>query len=125
MLKALTIFAALAAASASVAAPTRLTDVQFMQANRCAALVASPALGGGDASAIKALIKAQRQGRADYIYEKSEQMRDDAERLARHANDTQKARLIAERDSVCQSLAGAASARTAGGGGSATPGVAP
>ena len=88
----------------AMAAPTHLTDVQFMTASRCAALIASPALGGGDASAINAVIKEQERGRMEYIYEKAGQLRSDAEREARRADDSRKAKLIAERDGVCQTF---------------------
>ncbi|HZZ37395.1 MAG TPA: hypothetical protein VFE03_16855 [Caulobacteraceae bacterium] len=113
MLKAVIIAAALAAATASVAAPARLSDVQYLKAARCEALITSPALGGGDGAAIKALIKAQRQGRMDYIYDKADQMRAEAASQARRAGEEQKARLVAERDGACRVLLG--DTQTAGG----------
>src|SRR5436309_1753167 len=114
MLKALTIIAAVAAATASVAGPARLSDVQFLQAARCEGLMTSSALGTGDAAGIQALVKAQRQGRVEYIYDRADQSRADAQRQARRADTDQKAKLIAERDSVCHSLLGVGVARTAG-----------
>ncbi len=123
MLKIATIVAATLAASASAAAPARFTDLQFLRAARCEALITSPALGGGDGTAIKAVLKAQRQGRVDYIYDRADQTRDDAARQARHAGPDQKASLIAERDTVCRDLIGGMTARTTSGatGGPAAP----
>jgi hypothetical protein len=113
MLKAVIIAAALAAATAGVAAPARLSDVQYLKAARCEALITSPALGGGDGAAIKALLKSQRQGRADYISEKADEVRAEADHQARRAGEEQKATLIAERDGACRALLG--DTQTAGG----------
>jgi hypothetical protein len=115
MLKTLTLIAALAAATAGVAASARLTDVQFLKAARCEALMTSPALGGGDGAGIKAVVKAQRAGRVAYIYDKADQVREDAERQIRHAQAEQKASLIAERDGACQAFLGEAATHTAAG----------
>src|SRR3974390_135812 len=51
--------AALAVTTPAMAASTHLTDVQFMQASRCAALIASPSLGKEDATSIDALLKSE------------------------------------------------------------------
>ena len=115
MLKAITIIAAVATAGAGVAAPARLTDVQFIQAARCEALIGSPALGGGDTAAIKALIKSQRGGRVDYIFSKADDAERAAEREARHASDYTRTKLIAERDGVCQAFLPQSQTQTAGG----------
>jgi hypothetical protein len=95
---------AIAFSGGALAAPAHLTDVQFMTASRCAALIASPALGGGDVSAINALLKDQERGRMQYIADKADQLRSDAERESRHADAAHKAKLIAERDGVCQTF---------------------
>ena len=95
---------AIACSGGALAAPAHLTDVQFMTASRCAALIASPALGGGDVSGINALLKDQERGRMQYIADKADQLRSDAERESRHADAAHKAKLIAERDGVCQTF---------------------
>lgn len=95
--------AALAVATPALAAP-RLTDSQFVQASRCQALARASSLGAGDAAAFSALIKAQRQGRADYIVEKASDAASAASGQARRADDAAKADLIAERDGACQAL---------------------
>lgn len=94
---------ALVAASPALAAP-RLTDSQFVQASRCRALAKAPSLGVGDVAAFDALIKAQRQGRADYIIDKASDAVSTAGGQARRADEAVKADLIAERDGPCQAL---------------------
>jgi hypothetical protein len=104
-----------AIAGAAQAAPLRLNDGQFIEASRCAALMASKALGGdGDASAIKTLLSRERAGRADFTRERADTAKQAADREARHANDAQKAKLVAERDGACQkfTLAGSAGTNT-------------
>lgn len=91
------------AASPAFAAP-RLTDSEFIQASRCRALAKAPSLGAGEAAAFDALIKAQRQGRADYIVERAASSVSKASGQARRADETVKADLIAERDGPCQTL---------------------
>lgn len=94
---------ALAVATPVVAAP-RLTDRQFVQASRCQALAKASNLGAADAAAFSALVKAQRQGRADYIVEKASEAVSAAAGQARRADDAAKVDLIAERDGPCQAL---------------------
>lgn len=95
--------AAMATAAFAETAP-RLSDSQFIKANRCRGLIGSPALGGGDVTALDALLKAQKQGRSDYIRNKADEARSDAERSARGAGDQGKASLSVERDS-CKAFA--------------------
>ena len=94
---------ALAVSTPVLAAP-RLTDSQFVQASRCQALAKTSSLGSSDSAALSALIKAQRQGRADYIIEKASDAASLANGKARRADDATKADLIAERDGPCQAL---------------------
>ncbi|MGA0599683.1 hypothetical protein ACO2Q3_03160 [Caulobacter sp. KR2-114] len=105
--KTLMAIAALATAGAAVAAPasSRMSDVQFLQLNRCAGLVASQQLGGGDGKLVDAVIREQSRGRDPYIMERADQMRDDAATAAQHASGDYRAKLVAERDGVCQNLA--------------------
>jgi len=94
---------ALAVATPVLAAP-RLTDSQFVRASRCHALAKASSLEGGDAALFTALIKAQRQARADHIVEKASQAASAASGQARRADAAAKADLIAERDGSCQAL---------------------
>lgn len=94
---------ALAVATPVLASP-RLTDGQFVQASRCQALAKASSLGAGDAAGFSALIKAQRQGRADHIIDKASDAVSTASGQARRADEAVKAELIAERDGPCQAL---------------------
>lgn len=108
MLKSLMMVATLTAASgAAIAAPAadRMTDVQFLQLNRCAGLVSAKQLGGGDGKVVDTVIRQQSRGRDPYIQQRADQMRDDASRDAQRASGDYKAKLTAERDGVCQALA--------------------
>ena len=99
------VIASLAVAGSAAAAPTHLSDVQYMQAARCQALVASPALGKGDTTRIDALMKSEGASRIDYVHDKADEMRRQTTRLAADANPERRASLIAERDGACQAFA--------------------
>ncbi|MHB8529567.1 MAG: hypothetical protein ACYC8V_08680 [Caulobacteraceae bacterium] len=101
MLKPLIIVASLAVSTSALAAPTHLTDAQYMEAARCRALIASSALGKGDTHVIDALMKREGAGRIGMVYDRADEMGRDAARLARDANGAQKASLVAERDGAC------------------------
>jgi hypothetical protein len=105
--------AAAAAAPALAAQPTHLSDVQFVEANRCLGLMTSKSLETQDASAMAQLVKTQSTGRIGYVYDRADQARDDAQRQANHAG-TENARLIAERDGVCRSFIGSGSTEASG-----------
>jgi hypothetical protein len=109
----LIIVATLAASTSALASPSHLTDVQYMQAARCRALIAAPALGGGDTSQIDALLKRESSGRLGYVYDKANEMQRDAARTARDASSERKASLISERDGVCEAFNGAATTAAA------------
>ena len=102
-----------AGAPAFAEQPTHLTDVQFVEANRCLGLMTSKALGTPDAGAMAQLVKAQTGGRIGYIYDRADQARDDAQRQANHAGPDN-SRLVAERDGVCRSLIGSGSSEASG-----------
>ena len=106
MLKNLIVLATLGASSAAVAAPTHMSDTQYLQLNRCRALMASPELGGGDTKAIDAALKTEGRGRIDYIYDRGQQVQTDAARAAHRAGGDSRAQMIAERDGTCQALVG-------------------
>jgi len=99
--------AALAAASTTTAFAQpndRLTDVEYMQAARCAGLAAGDA--AVDTGSITALLKTQSHGRVGYISEKADEMRSDAARSARHANGFAKERISAELGGACKRFLG-------------------
>jgi hypothetical protein len=96
---------AAAAAGASAATP-RVSDGAYIQAERCAALIGSPALGRHDTSGIDRFLKAQDGGREENTYERGQDARVQAAREARTAGAYGKSQLIAERDGVCQAYAG-------------------
>ena len=111
--------AALIALSAAATAPafaapsTHLSDVQYVEANRCLGLMTSKSMGTQDASAMSQLVKAQTGGRIGYVYDRAEQARDDAQREANHAGPDN-SRLVAERDGVCRSFIGSGSTEASG-----------
>ena len=97
--------AALAIAVATpVLAASRLTDSQFVQASRCQALAKASSLGAADAAGFEALVKAQRQARADHIVDKASDAASTANSQAKRADGAIRADLVAERDGPCQAL---------------------
>lgn len=114
MLKSFIVIASLAASTAAVAAPGHLTDGQYLAAARCRALIASPALGKGDTTAIDAVLRRQAAGRMSFVAEKADQVQLDAARAVGHADADAKAKLMAERDGACRVYAGASSGAAGG-----------
>jgi hypothetical protein len=99
------IAAAIAApAFAAHAATPRLTDVQFIAANRCLGLMESKTLGQVDDYALKTRLKAESVGRISAVWDMADQARDDAASAAGHASGYEKAQLISERDTACEAL---------------------
>ena len=111
---ALTIAAACASAAVATAAP-RLTDVQYIAANRCIGLESTKSLASPDVDALRRLVKSQDGGRDTYIYDKADQARDDGARDASRSGAENNLRLVAERDGVCRSLASITTASSGGG----------
>jgi hypothetical protein len=111
----LTIAAACASAAVAVAAPARLTDVQFIAANRCLGIESAKTFAGPDADALRQLIKGQQWGRDSFIYDKADQARDDGERDASRSGAENNVRLTSERDGVCRALASTTTASTPSG----------
>jgi hypothetical protein len=105
MFKTIIAIAAVCATTAAIAAPTRMTDAQYLGAVRCQALMSSPALGKVDTAGISAVIKSQGGGRVDALFDRADEVRSDALRQASRADATGRASLIAERDGACQALA--------------------
>jgi hypothetical protein len=97
------IAASLAASAVSaVAAPARIDDTQFLVANRCLGLMTSHALGTPDAAAMRRFVEDQSWGRVSFVYDRADQMRDDARRAAERNDTDLRTRLTAERDGVCR-----------------------
>ena len=101
----LTLFAACVSASVAVAAPARLSDVEYIAANRCIGLESTKAFAGPDADALRQLVKSQEWGRNSFIYDKADQARDDGVREASRTGAENNIRLASERDGVCRTLA--------------------
>jgi hypothetical protein len=102
--KTLSIIAPLALSTAAMAAPAHFTDSQYIAAARCQALMASSELGRQDTKGIDALLKSEGRAREQLVLDRADEARQDAVRAARHAGTYAKASLVAERDSVCQTL---------------------
>jgi hypothetical protein len=90
------------AAVAATAGPASITDAQYFQAQRCAALMSSPALGREDTHAIDAFLRQQSGSRSEPVYELGQQAHDRAASEARHPGDYDRGRLVAERDGACR-----------------------
>src|SRR5665213_3804270 len=80
MLNGFIVAAALAASTTAVARPAQLTDTQYLAVARCRALIASPALGKQDTSAIDAEYKAQSLGRMPVALDRADEVQSDASR---------------------------------------------
>ncbi|MEI9963930.1 MAG: hypothetical protein WDM92_03755 [Caulobacteraceae bacterium] len=104
ILAGLTIITALGVAGVASAETTRLSDVAYMQAARCAGLASSGKLDAADAGAIKALVRSQSAGRMPYVQDKADEIQQSAKREADHADDSTKAKLSAELSGACASL---------------------
>jgi hypothetical protein len=101
----LTLFAALGAAALvapAFAATPKISDSAYIEAERCVALMSSPALGAQDTSGISQFLKVQDGGRTETAYEMGQTARESAAREARTAGAYSKSQLIAERDGVCR-----------------------
>ena len=111
------VIAATLPASLVFAAPSHLTDTQYLAVARCDGLASSKALGASDAASLDAVFKSEGRGRVSEVTDRADEARSNAIREAGHAGATGKLGLIAERDGACQVLAhgaGAASASIAG-----------
>ena len=110
---ALITLACAAGAPALAEQPAHLSDVQFVEANRCLGLMTSKALGSPDATAMAQFVKSQNGGRMGYVYDRADQARDDAQREANRGG-SQGPRLVAERDGVCRSFIGSGASEASG-----------
>jgi hypothetical protein len=87
-----------------LAEPTRLSDTQFIAANRCLGLLSSKALTTPDVAAMRQLVKEQSWGRDGYIYDKADEARDTGLRDASRGGAEKSLSLVAERDGLCRGL---------------------
>lgn len=107
--------AALASSGAALAAPTHLSDSQYLAAAHCQGLFDSRSLGAADASGINAVMKSEGAYRTPEVIARADQARSDAKRSADHAGALIKGQLASERDGACQTWAhDGASMTTAG-----------
>lgn len=105
----LTLTAAAVIAASAVApafAADRLSDSELVHASRCLGLAKATNLGASDATALQALVKAQKRGRDPLVQDRAEAAERNATSQAGKAKDDMKASLIAERDGACKTLAG-------------------
>lgn len=90
------------ACAGAAAASDRVTDLEYLKANRCKGLAVG--LGSGDTAGVDALIKTQGRGRADAVLQRADQELSRAKREAAHADS--KDRLAAELSGPCVAYMG-------------------
>ena len=104
-----TIFALAAAfalsATAASAAAARVSDVDYIRAQRCEAL-ASSGLASADADAMRKFVKAEGNGRNTAVRQLAEDASAKAKRQARTDSAEKKAELLAELSGPCQAFKG-------------------
>ena len=96
--------AAIAGASAASAQP-KVSDSQFLQASRCAGLASSANLGGA-AAGIDGWLKANSDGRPEFVTERAAQMRRTALSQGNRAKGLEKQQLSSELESACATFKG-------------------
>ena len=87
------------ATAASAQNPERLSDVAFIAASRCEGLAQGAKV---DTTAIKSLLVNQDNDRNSYIEEKASEARDNAKRLASHAQGFGLETVNSELNGPCQ-----------------------
>ena len=105
MFKTFIAVAALAATTGAMAAPSQMSDAQYLGAVRCQALMSSQVLGKSDTAGIDAVVKAQSAARISAIFDRADDVRSNARRQASHADASERAALMAERNGACQTWA--------------------
>lgn len=100
---AIALAAAAFATSGSAVASGKVTDVEYMKANRCKGLAAS-LTGVVDTAQLDAFIKAERGARPAYIVERGEELQAKARREAR--SEDRKEKLTAELTGPCSAYLG-------------------
>lgn len=94
--------AAVMSAAAAFAAPTQLTDAQYIAAAHCQGLYDSHALGAVDASGIDSLMKSEGKSRSPEIADRADEARNQARSAANRAGPLMKSQLASERNGACQ-----------------------
>ena len=103
LLVATLVSAAAMAVSNPVGAAERLSDVDFMNASRCAGLAEGFKI---ENTSLKALLEDQRGWREGFIQEKADEMRQEAAGQVRRANAAGKQRISAELNGACKTYLG-------------------
>jgi hypothetical protein len=93
------------ALAGSASASSRVTDVDYLKANRCKGIAAGL---GADTAGLDAFIKAEGRGRMDYILQRGDEEASRAKREAAAASA--KDRLTAELSGGCTAYMGGAKA---------------
>lgn len=96
---------AIAAVAGSASAAPKLTDVDYLRANRCKGLATSIE-GVVDPAALNSLIKSERGARATYVVDRGEEEFQRARKEAK--SQDRKARLTAELTGACRAYLGEA-----------------
>lgn len=87
-------------------APKRISDSDYLRANRCAALASAPELGESDSAAYKALLKSQGRGRNEVVVSMGKRQQEKTAAEVRSSNQEYRETLRAERDGACKTLLG-------------------
>lgn len=97
---------AVAASGSSAFAQTskRISDVDFIRANRCASLATATGVAG--ASSFSNVVERQSRGRDQVVVGMARKASDKAANQVRYGNDERRASLRAELDGACQKFAG-------------------
>jgi len=82
-------------------AESGVSDKQFVEASRCSAMAASENLGKLDATAVEAFLRAEGPNRKSSVRASAVKEMIAARRKADTANGAKKAKLLAERQSLC------------------------
>lgn len=94
---------AIAAFAGSASAAERVTDVDYLKANRCKGLATSIE-GVVDPAALNSFVKAERGARASYVVDRGEEEFQRARKEAK--SQDRKQRLTAELTGACQAYLG-------------------
>jgi hypothetical protein len=100
-MKKVLIVLAVASFAGAAHAQASVSDKQFVTASRCSALAASENLGKLDTTALEAFLREQSANRSSSVRVSATSEMISARRKADTAGGAKKAKLLAERESVC------------------------
>lgn len=100
---AIAVAAAVSGSSAYAQTSKRISDVDFIRANRCAGIAA--ALGAANAGDFSNVVRVQGRARTETVAGMARKAADKAANQARHANGEGRDSLRAELDGACQKYA--------------------